>query len=187
MRKKDEALRGLLLDKAREIMENGGADELTMRRLAVRAGVASGTVYNYFENKEGVLLALTESYWQNAVRELKSILRPGRFTEQIRQAFTFLNERVGDEGGVLMASLSSARAAGQERMRGMQTAVQAELAARLAQDTAIHTGVWTETFTREAFAGFVLENLLCRMQGGQEEIGFFLEAVERILYGGEAE
>lgn len=184
MRKKNETLRGLLLDKAREIVETLGTEGLTMRLLAARANVASGTVYNYFDSKEEVLLALTESYWENVAQELKRSLRPGRFTEQMQQAFAFLGERVRNEGGAWMAGLGGVRVSGRERMRGKQTAVPAEMAEWLAQDEGIRPGVWTESFTREAFAAFVFENMLGRIHGGRSEIGFFVEAVGRILYGG---
>ena len=186
MRKKDDSLRGLLLQKARKIVETYGAGALTMRTLAASAGVASGTVYNYFENKEEVLLLLTESYWQGALAELKSVLRPGKFTGQLQQVFEFLRERIGEEGGVLMGSLGGVRSAGRERMRGMQSAVEEELALRLEQDASIRPGTWTAEFTRERFSEFVFENMLCRIRGGESEIGFFLEAVGRILYGEQA-
>lgn len=45
---------------AQSLTGEGGAQAVSMRALADRAGVATGTVYNCFANKDELLLALTE-------------------------------------------------------------------------------------------------------------------------------
>ena len=54
MRKKDDSLRGILLDSARTIADTEGIEAVNMRSIAQRAGVATGTVYNYFSSKRCV-------------------------------------------------------------------------------------------------------------------------------------
>ena len=67
MRKKDDTLRDTLLALARKIADEDGLDAINIRFLAKKAGVATGTVYNYFTNKDEILLALTEEYWRQAL------------------------------------------------------------------------------------------------------------------------
>ncbi len=50
--------RELLLCAAREIVEESGADALTMDRLARRAGVGKGTVFRRFGSRAGLMMAL---------------------------------------------------------------------------------------------------------------------------------
>lgn len=50
--------RELLLCAAREIVEESGADALTMDRLAQRAGVGKGTVFRRFGSRAGLMLEL---------------------------------------------------------------------------------------------------------------------------------
>jgi AcrR family transcriptional regulator len=50
--------RELLLCAARELVEEGGADRLTMDALAQRAGVGKGTVFRRFGNRAGLMMAL---------------------------------------------------------------------------------------------------------------------------------
>ena len=50
--------RELLLCAAREIVEESGADALTMDRLAQRAGVGKGTVFRRFGSRAGLMMAL---------------------------------------------------------------------------------------------------------------------------------
>ncbi|MCB9676288.1 MAG: TetR/AcrR family transcriptional regulator [Alphaproteobacteria bacterium] len=54
--------RDALLDAAARLLDDRGWDALTTRALAAEAGVAVGTVYDYFGDRDGVLLALLERY-----------------------------------------------------------------------------------------------------------------------------
>ncbi|WKE67346.1 TetR/AcrR family transcriptional regulator [Gallaecimonas kandeliae] len=56
--KKKARTRQQLVDAALRIYANKGVAELTLNELAIEAGVASGTIYNYFRTKEEVLNAV---------------------------------------------------------------------------------------------------------------------------------
>ncbi len=49
-----------LLDVARQLLESGGADELTLAVLAERAGVSKPIAYDHFESRSGLLIALLD-------------------------------------------------------------------------------------------------------------------------------
>ncbi|MEN6418741.1 MAG: TetR/AcrR family transcriptional regulator [Clostridiaceae bacterium] len=183
MRKRDETLREQLLAAAREIVSVSGAEALNIRDLAARAGIATGTIYNYFENKDEVLLTLSEEYWKNALSDLKAQLKPGRFSDQLKYICAFLREHVRDTRGNLMKSLGGARSDGILRMRGMQSMVVGELVARLNADEEIRADLWTDDFTRERFARFVFENLLASISSEGCEHSFLVMIVGRVLYG----
>jgi AcrR family transcriptional regulator len=53
-----EARRRDILDAARELLERDGYERLSVRDVARGAGVSLGTVYNYFESREGLFAAL---------------------------------------------------------------------------------------------------------------------------------
>ena len=63
MRKKDDTLRDTLLDCARCVADAEGIEAVNIRSIARKAGIATGTVYNYFANKDEILLALTDRRW----------------------------------------------------------------------------------------------------------------------------
>jgi AcrR family transcriptional regulator len=50
--------RGLLLEAARELIDERGVDALTMAALAERAGVGKGTVFRRFGSRAGLMVAL---------------------------------------------------------------------------------------------------------------------------------
>ena len=184
MRKRDETLRDQLLTVAREIVSTSGAEALNIRELASRTGVATGTIYNYFENKDEVLLTLSEEYWRKALAELKTQLQPERFSDQLKHICAFLTERIKDTRGNLMKSLGGARLDGIQSMRGFQSLVIAELTGLLTLDEQIRPNLWTAEFTRERFAKFVFDNLLSSVSSETCEHAFLIQIVNRVLYGG---
>lgn len=184
LRKRDETLRDQLLTVAREIVSTSGAEALNIRELASRTGVATGTIYNYFENKDEVLLTLSEEYWRKALAELKTQLQPERFSDQLKHICAFLTERIKDTRGNLMKSLGGARLDGIQRMRGFQSLVIAELTALLTLDEQIRPNLWTAEFTRERFSKFVFDNLLASVSSETCEHAFLIQIVNRVLYGG---
>ena len=74
MRKKDDTLRDTLIKLARSIADTDGIDAVNIRTIAQRAGIATGTMYNYFSSKEEILLALTEEYWIQTLPEMNTAI-----------------------------------------------------------------------------------------------------------------
>lgn len=175
-------LRKTLLACAGRIECTEGVDAINIRRLAKEANIAVGTVYNYFESKQEVLLALTEEYWQNALEEMRHRITAARFSDQIAQIIVFLRTKMNDCAKVLMKSLRDDAATGQIRMSAMQGILKQALVERLDRDRTIRTGVWSESFTKESFAGFLLINLVMLMQQEDGDEGVLLELLTRILY-----
>ncbi len=52
----------LILDTAADLLNEGGPEAINTNALAERAGIAVGSVYQYFSNKEAILAALGERY-----------------------------------------------------------------------------------------------------------------------------
>lgn len=182
MRKKDTELRHTLLCCAGKIECEEGVNAINIRRLASEAGIAVGTVYNYFDSKQEVLLALTEEYWDNALKEMRQSVTAQRFSDQVAQIISFLRIKMNDCAEILMRNLHDDATTARLRMASMQRVLRQALVERLSKDEEISDEIWNETFTKEAFADFVLSNLILLMQQRQVDEGMFLEVLERILY-----
>lgn len=182
MRRKDETLRDTLLQCAREMVESDGIGAVNIRALAQKAGVATGTVYNYFSNKDEILLALTEGYWQLTLEEMKTAVTADSFSGQLEEIFHFLRERIEHSAGKLMSSLGNVEAAGQERMATMQSALQTALICRMEQDGNVRQDIWKENFTKEQFARFITRNMTILLKSGDADFDFFLTIVKRTIY-----
>ena len=107
LKRKNDTLRETILFYAREIADREGLERINIRSIAKKAGIASGTVYNYFSNKDEILLALTEEYWHQALLEMETVVQGDSFCEQVEQIFIFLRERIDSTAGKLMGTSST--------------------------------------------------------------------------------
>ena len=182
MRKKDDTLRATLLNDARFLADTQGIDAVNIRSLAQRAHVASGTVYNYFSNKEEILLALTAECWASTLRELDTTVYTGSFCEQLEQIFLFLRRRIDQSAGKLMGSLGRGEPAGQQCMASAQASLEAALLTRLEQDPAIRPTAWADGFTKEEFAHFLVLHMTLLLRNKAPDIHFLIALVRRTIY-----
>ncbi|MEU6914275.1 TetR/AcrR family transcriptional regulator [Streptomyces olindensis] len=69
------ALRNQFLDIAGELLEEGGADALTIRAVAARAGVSPPAVYLHFASKTELVHATCLRVWASLFAELEAVSR----------------------------------------------------------------------------------------------------------------
>lgn len=101
----DEVTRTLILDAAKKILFDEGTQGFTMDRVAVQAGVAKGTLYLHFRDKDDLLqetvekgfepfFILAETIFENDLSPEKKLeefsLQGYRFFEQQRQLFNIV-------------------------------------------------------------------------------------------------
>ncbi len=181
MRKKDDTLRSNLLNLARNIADEKGIDAINIRAIANKAGVATGTVYNYFSNKDEILLALTEEYWKQTLIEMKSRITADSFCEQLQEMFDFLRKQIDQSAGKLMSSLGNMEAAAQERMLSMQSELASDLILYLEQDNKIREDIWNDTFTKKQFAQFIMMNIIMLLKMKTPDFEFFIKIIKGII------
>src|SRR4030066_1568224 len=63
--------RAVILDAALRTFVKRGYPKTKVAEIASEAGVAEGTLYNYFPSKEDLLLALFDEKWSGIVEEIK--------------------------------------------------------------------------------------------------------------------
>jgi AcrR family transcriptional regulator len=71
---RSNALVAAVLDAAIQVLEREGAQRFTMARVAERAGVSVGSLYQYFPNKAAILFRLQSDEWRRTSMLLRSIL-----------------------------------------------------------------------------------------------------------------
>ncbi len=183
MRVKNPAIRNQIIQQAKITVEKNGADALNIRAIACECGISIGTVYNYFENKQAILFALTEELWSETLQAIGRLSSPS-FLENLNSAYALLSESTHDFRGSLLFSMRQAGpkniAEGKMRENIMTQKLQSTIQGWLLQDTAVTA--WGPNFTPEQFSSFILSNIMAALTRREEEIGFFLEVCKRILY-----
>lgn len=182
MRRKDDTLRHTLLNLAQNIADTEGIEAVNIRSIAKKAGIATGTIYNYFSNKDEILLALTEEYWKQALLEMRTEITADSFCERLQEMFYFLKTRIDQSAGKLMNSLGNIELAREAHMASMQSALEAAFIQYIEQDANIRKDIWDETFTKEQFARFIMMNMTMLLKARASDITFFITIIKRSIY-----
>lgn len=61
----------LILETAEKLLFQAGYEGFKIREIAKRCGIASGTIFNYFANKEMLISAIMARDWNNLLTEIK--------------------------------------------------------------------------------------------------------------------
>lgn len=182
MRRKDETMRDTILELAKEILNTEGLSSINIRNIAKKAGIATGTLYNYFSNKDEILIALTEDYWDKTLKEMTSEIGAQRFDEQLENIYSYLISHISRSAGILMSSLRNIEPTGRKKMQSMHIKLEAILLYNLENDPYIRKDIWDDYFTREKYASFIIKNLLLNLQNKESDISFLIEIVKKTLY-----
>lgn len=75
MQRLDEAKREAILQAARQRLSQYGVRKTTMQEIAEDVGIAVGTLYLYFRNKNEILIAAVEAYAQQHTIDTEKILK----------------------------------------------------------------------------------------------------------------
>ena len=67
-----------ILDAAAQVLAKEGAQRFTTARVAEKAGVSVGSLYQYFPNKAAILFRLQTDEWRQTTEMLRRILEDGR-------------------------------------------------------------------------------------------------------------
>lgn len=95
----EPAVRESICQAAMEVLGEVGLEKLTMQRVASRAGIATGTLYNYFKDKDALLVSVAERLFGEIRKQMRQAMETHQDThvtllEMIRCPFRFFNENI---------------------------------------------------------------------------------------------
>lgn len=77
-----------ILAAARSVIKEQGYEATRMSEIAVRAGIASGTIYRYFESKEAIVMALADQYHEEFRIKIQPFLKQRADRQTVSEAVT---------------------------------------------------------------------------------------------------
>lgn len=78
MQKLDAAKREAILNAAKQRLRKYGIQKTTMQEIAKDAGIAVGTLYLYFKNKDEILVASAKAFTEQHKLEIEEILNSAK-------------------------------------------------------------------------------------------------------------
>ena len=163
---REEILRvgkGLLLE--------GGPDAVSMRAVAHESHIALGTLYNYYADKDELVLATVESIWRDIFHADPADSAGLSFPQYVETLFSRIQRGAAQYPGFLTAhsfaiasgKRGEARSIMERTFRHMQDAMMH----MLRSDPSVDPSVFTPSFPQEAFLGMVLDQLLLMLMRRQ--------------------
>lgn len=77
MPKAIEGAHEVILSTTRTVLQRDGYDALTIRSIASEAGLATGTIYNYYKAKDELVYAVIMEDWERVLAEMDAVSGPG--------------------------------------------------------------------------------------------------------------
>ncbi len=175
-----------LLQAAKALVAQEGAQALNIRRLAASCGVSVGSIYNYFPAKSDLVAALIGDFWREAIHGVPWHLTTTKFEDCVELLYGRLYDYFQTFEQDWLSQLMAMNQ--QERKRGKQAEAQhfahmrQGLLGVLARDETINSAVWDETLTPEALVNLVFEQLLTSLRQNQPDVRVLLAVLRRLLH-----
>jgi AcrR family transcriptional regulator len=163
-----------ILEQAMEIAKREGVDKLSVRKLSSACGIAIGSVYNYFPNKDALVTAMADAFWSGIFKDQKKLYRSGMgFTSFLEQYYSFLYVKMAPYDGSWVEEMDG-KIPKKEAIRLLRQA--------LLEDTRVNASIWNMEFHPESFCEYVFTNLMALLQSGEGNPRFFIFLLENLLY-----
>lgn len=90
-----------ILNAAYELFNEGGWESIDMRKIAQKAGVGVGTLYNYYKNKNQLFIKVLKLSWQDTVYKLEKAMKmPNETLEKVNLFIKILHEDLNTRKGI---------------------------------------------------------------------------------------
>lgn len=170
---------------SRKIVSERGLPALNMRALAKECGIALGTLYNYYSDKDELVVAAIESVWQDILE--KSPPDSGvSFSQYITQTYAHIIEKLKDYPNFLAAHSISVAGSVKGKARGMMERffgkIRSELHEVLMNDKNVDRSTFSETFREENLIGHILDTITISIINGKPDCATLTEILDRLLY-----
>lgn len=171
----------------RRIAAEKGLKSLSMRAVAGECGIALGTLYNYFSDKEELLIAAIASVWQDifSLTEQEDNSPPFRFSEYVEKVFANVCGRFRDYPDFFMAHSVAVTASGKDRARKAMEhcteKIRGSLLAALRRDNAVSAQAFGDSFSEESFVEFVLDSIILLLMQ-QKSCDTLITVIKKVIY-----
>ena len=172
-----------ILKAGRKIAQEKGLSAINMRSVATKCNIALGTLYNYYSNKDELVLAVIESIWKDIfhIKEYKDDISFLDFVVFILSCLKDSKEKYPNFFvSHSMIIQSRVKEDAKDKMNNCFTHIKGMMLSVLENDKTIDSSCFSNSFSRDEFVSFVFSNiLLAELNTFDEQT--LIEAVKRII------
>ena len=175
-----------IMQVCRVIVAEKGLSALNMRSVADGCQIALGTLYNYYSNKDDLLLATIESVWKDIFHMHQQSRTAVSFPEYVIHIFECVREGAKEYPDFFTAH--SVSIANSEKGRAKSTMehcfkhIKLNMLEVLQHDKSIGKNVFSSDLTETDFVDFVFDNILLLLVQGKTGCATLVEMIRRVIY-----
>lgn len=175
-----------ILKACRDIVASKGLAAVSMRSVADKSQIALGTLYNYYDNKDELLLATVEAIWEDIFHMDYGCSAEQSFPKYIENIFECVQK--GGEHYPDFFSAHSISIANSEREKAKSTMgyyfkhMKESMLKVLQADSNVSVDAFSSSFVQSEFIDFVLDNLLMLLVQGKKSCEMLIETIKRTIY-----
>lgn len=178
-----------IMQVCRHIVAEKGMKALNMRLVSEECHIALGTLYNYYADKDALVLATVESIWKDIFHAGHQEATDGSFPGYVAALYARIRKGALAYPGFLTGhSISIAGAKRGEAKSVMEHTfahMKTGMLEVLRNDPSVPENAFPPTFSKEDFVGFVVDHLLILLVQEQPNCNILLEIIRRAIYGSE--
>ena len=176
-----------IMQVCRRIVAEKGMNALNMRLVADECGIALGTLYNYFADKDALVLAAVESIWRDIFHAGPPHETAPSFPGYVAALYGRIQKGAEAYPGFLtghsISIAASKRGEAKSVMEHTFAHMKAGMLEVLRADQSVRENTFTASFSQEKFADFVLDSMLVLLVQGQPDCAVLQEVICRAIYG----
>lgn len=175
-----------IMQACRHIVAKKGINALNMRLVARECQIAPGTLYNYYTDKESLILATVESIWKEIFHGDPPNETDLPFPDYVTKLYRRI--RKGTEvypdflTGHSISIAGAKRAKAKSIMEHTFSHIKDGMLKALQNDPSVQADPFPPPFSQEAFVSFVLDHLLVLLIQDRPDCGVLPEIIRRSLY-----
>lgn len=178
--------REAILQACRRLIAEQGLDALSMRAAAQNSGIALGTLYNYFSDKDELLIAAIESIWMHIFHSDESDEATVSFSDYVTRLYSRMRKGAAQYPNFLTAHSASIaagkRGEAKSIMDGCFTRIKAALTEALHSDPQVCSDAFSQDLTEKDWIDLVMDQLLLTLLRGKPDCSSLTELIRRVLY-----
>lgn len=175
-----------IMQECRLIVAEQGFKSLNMRLVADKCHIALGTLYNYYADKDELVLATVESIWRDIFHSGRPCGKESSFPDYVEELYVRIREGAEAYPRFLTDHSISIAASRQVEAKNVMEHTFAHMKAGmrkvLQRDPAVSEHAFSASFPEEDFISFVLDWLLLLLVQGRQDCSILLEMIRRSIY-----
>ncbi|MGM9619633.1 MAG: TetR/AcrR family transcriptional regulator [Oscillospiraceae bacterium] len=176
-----------IMQVCRGIVAEKGIKALNMRLVANQCHIALGTLYNYYADKDALVLAAVESIWREIFHAEHKEEAGISFPDYVAELYGRMMKGAAAYPGFLTGHFISIASARREEAKSVMEHTFAHMKAGMLEvlqnDPSVPENAFPPNFSKEDFVGFVLDHVLILLVQGQSKCDTLLEIIRRAIYG----